>query len=153
LASRRIHVGRSRKEVAAVSYVEIDTQGARALGQVLQDTAVRVDDVRRSVSAALDMADLASDAPAQLARVHDGFTSLATGVTDKAALAEQYTVDPSGTAAQLGAPVDTLGSALSGLLGFTGPADLRAVLVGLPTPGADPALDAALARLNPVLLP
>ncbi len=137
----------------AVSYVGIDTQGARALGQVLQETAGRVDGVRRSVSAALDLADLDSQVPAELARVQDGFTTLATGVTDKAALAEQFAIDPQRTAASLGAPVDTLGAVISGLLGFAGPSDLRQVLVGLPPPGADPALDAALARLNPVLMP
>jgi hypothetical protein len=136
-----------------VSYVGIDTQGARALGQLLRDTAVQVDGVRRSVSAALNQADLSSQVPAQLALVQDGLTTLGTGITDKAALAEQFAKDPQGTAARLGAPVDALGVAISGLLGFAGPADLRTVLVGLPAPGADPALDAALARLNPVLLP
>jgi hypothetical protein len=139
--------------VVAVSYVGIDTQGARALGQALQDTAGRIDGVRRDVTVALDLADLASQVPAQLAQVHDGVTVLGAGVTDKATLAEQYALDPVGTAARLGAPVDVLGVAISGLLGFAGPADLRGVLVGLPAPGADPALDGALARLNPVLLP
>ena len=145
--------GSGSEGVVAVSYVAIDTQGARALGQVLQETAGRVDDVRRRVSVALGLADLDSQVPAQLAVVQDGFATLAAGVTDKAALAEQFVLDPQSTAASLGAPVDQLSAVLSGLLGFAGPADLRAVLLGLPTPGTNPALDGALARLDPVLRP
>jgi len=69
-----------------VSFVGIDALGARTLGQELQGAAGRIDGVLRSVSAALNMADLSGAAPAQLALVQDGFTMLATGVADKAGI-------------------------------------------------------------------
>jgi hypothetical protein len=136
-----------------MAYVAIDAPGARNLGQALRDTATRVDTVRREVSVALNMADLDSQVPIQLSVIQDGFTSLSMGVLDKADLAERFTVDPQGTSARLGAPVEAIRAAITGLLGFAGPVGLRGTLLGLPAAGTDPALDAALARLDPVLQP
>ena len=72
-----------------MAYVGIDAPGARALGQVLRDTAGRVDGVMESVLTALNLADLGSHLPADLAQVHHGVVRLATGVTDKADLSEE----------------------------------------------------------------
>ncbi|MFG1914910.1 hypothetical protein [Micromonospora sp. NPDC048898] len=136
-----------------MTYVEIDIQGARALGNVLRDTATRTETVRRQTLGALKVAELTGQAPLQLALVQDGFATLGSGIISKADLAERYTIDPRGTATTLGATAADLGSALSTLLGFAAPRDPRAFLVGLPAAGANAALDAALARLTPVLLP
>ncbi|GIJ31625.1 hypothetical protein [Micromonospora sediminimaris] len=136
-----------------MAYVGIDSQGARALGGVLRDTATRAETVRRQVVGALNLAELTSQAPLQLALVQDGFTTLGTGVIDKADLAEQFAIDPRGVATSLGATTAELGSVLGALLGFAGPRDLRTILVGLAPAGRDAALDAALARLSPVLMP
>ncbi|MBB5481037.1 hypothetical protein [Micromonospora parathelypteridis] len=136
-----------------MTYVEIDIQGARALGQVLRDTATRTETVRRQTLAALKIAELTGQAPLQLALVQDGFATLGTGINGKADLAERFTIDPRGTATTLGATEADLGGALSTLLGFAGPRDLRGILLGLPGAGANTALDAALARLTPLLLP
>ena len=136
-----------------MAYVAIDTRGARELGQALRDTAMRIDTIRREVSVALNLADLDSQVPIQLSVAQDGFTTLGTGVLEKAGLAEKFVESPQQMAQSLGAPVDALSTALTGLLGVAGPSDLRGVLLGLPAPGRDAALDAALARLNPVLFP
>jgi hypothetical protein len=136
-----------------MGYVGIDIEGARALGAVLRDTATRTEAVRQDVLGALKLTELTSRTPLQLALVQDGFVTLASGVTSKAELAEQFAIDPKRAAATLGATEADLGSALAALLGFASPRDLRAVLVGLPPAGADAALDAALARLSPALMP
>ncbi|MBQ1023844.1 hypothetical protein [Micromonospora sp. C95] len=136
-----------------MAYVGIDSQGARGLGGVLRDTATRAEAVRRQVVGALNLAELTSQAPLQLALVQDGFATLGAGVIDKADLAEQFAIDPQRLATSLGATTAELGSVLGALLGFAGPRDLRAVLVGLAPAGKDAALDAALARLSPVLVP
>lgn len=136
-----------------MAYVAIDTRGARVLGQTLRDTAMRIDTIRREVSVALNLADLDSQVPIQLSVTQDGFTSLGTGVLDKAAIAEGFATDPQGTAESLGAPAGSVGTAITSLLGVAGPSDLRGVLLGLPAPGAVQELDAALARLDPVLFP
>ncbi|MEG3632674.1 hypothetical protein [Micromonospora palythoicola] len=136
-----------------MAYVGIDSQGARTLGGVLRDTATRAEAVRRQVVGALNLAELTSQAPLQLALVQDGFATLGAGVIDKADLAEQFATDPRGVATGLGATTAELGSALGALLGFAGPRDLRAFLVGLAPTGRNAALDAALDRLSPVLVP
>jgi hypothetical protein len=136
-----------------MAYVGIDTQGARALGQVLRDTATRADTVRRQTVAALNVADLSSQAPLQLSLVQEGLATLGAGVIDKADLAERFAVDPQRTSQSLGASAAEVSGAIAGLLGFAGPRDLRAVFVGLVPRGADAALDAALDRLGPLLLP
>ncbi|WP_326553293.1 hypothetical protein [Micromonospora sp. NBC_01813] len=136
-----------------MAYVEIDIEGSRALGQVLRDTASRAETVRRQIVGALSLAELTSQAPLQLALVQDGLATLGTGVLDKAAVAESFVIDPRGTASTLGVAEADLATALVTLLGLAGPRDLRDVLVALPGAGADPALDAALVRLTPVLLP
>ncbi|MBQ1047505.1 hypothetical protein KBX50_03250 [Micromonospora sp. C51] len=136
-----------------MAYVGIDSQGARTLGGVLRDTATRAEAVRRQVVGALNLAELTSQAPLQLALVQDGFATLGTGVIDKAELAEQFAIDPRRVATGLGATTAELGSVLGALLGFAGPRDLRAILVGLAPAGTNTALDAALARLSPMLVP
>jgi hypothetical protein len=136
-----------------MAYVGIDTQGVRQLGEALQEAAARADGVRREVAVALDLADLASDVPARIGVVEDGFATLGAGVLDKAELAERFLADPQGTSASLAVPEAALGATLSGLLGMAGATELRGFLTGLPASGADPELDAALARLDPVLLP
>ncbi|GFJ86723.1 hypothetical protein [Phytohabitans rumicis] len=135
-----------------MSYVAIDIEGARRVGLSLVDVSGRAEETRQRVLGALTVADLDSTAPALLATVQDGLATLGKGIIEKADLAGRFTVDARGTATALGAPVDQLGAALTGLLGFARPTDLRSVFVGLPPPGADPALDAALGRLSPVLL-
>ena len=112
-----------------MSYVGIDAQGARALGLALQDTAGRVDDVRRSVSDAAVLSDLGSEVAVELARVLDRYMTTAAGLTGKAAEAEQRITDPRATAAGLRASVDAPSPAISGLLGFAGPTDVRQPLV------------------------
>ncbi|WBB52555.1 hypothetical protein [Verrucosispora sp. WMMD573] len=136
-----------------MAYVGIDSQGARTLGGVLRDTATRAEAVRRQVVGALNLAELTSQVPLQLALVQDGFATLGAGVIDKADLAEQFATDPRGVATGLGATTAELGSVLGALLGFAGPRDLRAFLVGLAPAGRNAALDAALDRLSPVLVP
>ncbi|GIJ78756.1 hypothetical protein SAMN05443287_11620 [Micromonospora phaseoli] len=136
-----------------MAYVGIDSQGARTLGGVLRDTATRAEAVRRQTVGALNLAELTSQAPLQLALVQDGFATLGTGVIDKADLAEQFAIDPRGVATSLGATTAELRSVLNALLGFASPRDLRAVLVGLAPAGTNAALDEALGRLSPVLVP
>ena len=136
-----------------MTFVGIDTRGARALGQVLLDMATAVENARREVSIALHMSDQASQVLLEMSVVQEGFRNLGTGIVDKANLAEQFTADPQGTAAAMGVPVDALRPVLTGLLGFAGPRELRSILVGLPPAGTDPVLDAALARLDATLLP
>ncbi|WP_203906611.1 hypothetical protein [Rhizocola hellebori] len=67
------------------------------------DNVSRVEQTRRKVSAALDLADLASQVPIQLALVQDGFARLAAGVTGKATLAERYEIAPQAIAVSLSA--------------------------------------------------
>jgi hypothetical protein len=136
-----------------MGYVGIDTEGARELGRMLATTADRAEEVRRDVVAALTRADLPSQAPLSLGQVHDGLQLLSSGVLRKADLAEQFILDPARTSAALGADMADVRTMLTSLIGFAGPADLRATFAGLAPPGADPELDAALARLGPVLLP
>ena len=136
-----------------MTFIGIDVRGARALGLVLQDMAGRAEVARREVSVALHMSDQASQVLLELSVVQDGFRNLGNGIVDKANLAERFIADPQGTAASMGAPVEALGPALTGLLGFAGPRTLRSVLIGLPATGTDPVLDAALARLDATLLP
>ncbi|GFJ93697.1 hypothetical protein [Phytohabitans rumicis] len=95
-----------------MSYVGIDPQGSRELGQVLQNAAERIDGLRRNLSVALDLVDLTSQVPAQLSLVQDGFTTLATGLTDKVALAERYATDRKGVAASPGTPAGTFGASV-----------------------------------------
>jgi hypothetical protein len=136
-----------------MGFVAIDTQGARRLGGALGDAAAGAEQTRRAVINALSIAELKSLAPSQIAIVQEGLQKLGAGVIEKAQLAERFTVDPKGVAAGLDAPVAELASALTGLVGFTGPSSLRSVFTGLPASGTDPALDAAVGRLSPVLLP
>ncbi|MBX7266603.1 hypothetical protein KIF24_11500 [Micromonospora sp. Llam7] len=136
-----------------MAYVGIDSQGARTLGGVLRDTATRAEAVRRQTVGALNLAELTSQAPLQLALVQDGFATLGAGVIDKADLADQFVIDPRGVASSVGATTAELGSVLNALLGFAGPRDLRALLVGLAPAGTNATLDAALDRLSPVLVP
>ncbi|MDG4825741.1 hypothetical protein O7635_28170 [Asanoa sp. WMMD1127] len=136
-----------------MAYVGIDTQGARNLGQQLRESAARAEAARRQTVGALELADLTSQAPLQLALVQDGFTTLGAGLVEKAELAERFAIDPRRTAETMGTGQAELGSALAALLGFAGPRDLRSVLIGLPPRGRDARLDAALDRLTPALLP
>ncbi|GIH07661.1 hypothetical protein Rhe02_57280 [Rhizocola hellebori] len=136
-----------------MAYVGLDIRGVRDLAKVLADTATRAETIRRESVGALKLADLPSQVPVQLALVQDGFSRLASGVADKAGLAEQFTLDPQRIASGLGVSAEQLGMAITDLIGFGGPVDLRAVLAGLAPPGADPELDAALARLSPAVLP
>jgi hypothetical protein len=131
----------------------IDTAGARALGDELLASSARADDLHGQVLAVMSQSELPTDAATRLAAGRDALRTLGTAVVDKADLAESFSVDPAGTAAALGAPEADLGSAVTALLGFAGTRSLRDVLAGLPPPGADPALDAAVARLTPTLLP
>ncbi|MEV6301897.1 hypothetical protein AB0M02_20965 [Actinoplanes sp. NPDC051861] len=135
-----------------MAFVGIDVQGTRALGQVLLDVAGRTEQTRRQAVAALGLADLTGQSPTQLTLVHEGLKKLGNGVLEKADLAERFTIDPQQTAASLGATPAELSGAIAGLLGFAGPRSLRDVLRGLPPKGASAALDAALARLSPLLL-
>lgn len=136
-----------------MAYVGIDAQGARALSEVLRDTATRAETVRRQTVGALKLADLTSQAPLQLGLAQDGFATLGAGLANKADLAEQFTVDPQRLSQSLGVPVDDLRAAITAMVGLRGPTDVRAVLIGLAPPGADPPLDAALERLGSGLLP
>ncbi|HEX6682002.1 MAG TPA: hypothetical protein VF062_04375 [Candidatus Limnocylindrales bacterium] len=136
-----------------MAYVGLDVSGVRNLAKVLQDIATRTETVRLETIDALRLADLSSQVPTHLASVQDGISRLATGVSDKAELAEQATMDPQRIAAGMGVTAEQLQVAIKELIGFGGPADLRAVLLGLAPPGAGPALDAALARLSPAILP
>jgi hypothetical protein len=136
-----------------MGYVGIDTQGARRVGQALTDAAARADEARQQAVGALTLAEVDSDIPARIGTVSDGLSALGTQVAQRADLAERFTVDPQGVAATLGAPVDQVGAALAGFVGFAVGTDLRSVLRGLPPAGQDAALDAALASLAPVLLP
>jgi len=71
-----------------VAFVGINPPGAEALGDVLDDSAGRVDGVRQSILAALGLADVGSQLPAELAQVHEGLMTLASGVRGKAADSE-----------------------------------------------------------------
>ncbi|MCM4081096.1 hypothetical protein [Paractinoplanes hotanensis] len=135
-----------------MSYVGIDTQGARILGQALRDVAARTEDTRKQTVTALGLAELTGRSPANLALLQESLHRLGTGVTEKADLADRFTVAPQQTAATMGATAGDLGPAIAGLIGLSGPRSLRDVLVGLPPPGANAALDGALARLSPLLL-
>ena len=136
-----------------MGFVGIDVEGARQVGLVMREASGDAEESRRRTMEALTLAELSSDVPQRLAKIADGLATFGKGVTEKADLAASFTVDPKGVAAGLNTPVENVKAAISGLLGFSGPSDLRSVLAGLPPPGADAALDAALARLTPSLLP
>ncbi|MGF1654995.1 MAG: hypothetical protein ACFCUP_16955 [Actinomycetales bacterium] len=136
-----------------MSVVAIDTAGARALGEELLVSSGRADDIHGRLLTVMSQNQLPTQAAAGLAAGRDALRTLGVAVVDRAELAESFTVDPAGTAASLGAPENDLRSAVTALLGFAGTRSLRDVLRGLPAQGADPALDAAIARLTPTLLP
>lgn len=136
-----------------MSVMAIDTAGARALGDELIASAARADDIHGQLLTVMEQTELPTDSAARLAAGRDALQALGTAVVDKADLADSFTVDPAGTAAGVGAPEEDLRSAITALVGFAATRSLRDVLRGLPPQGADAALDAALARLTPALLP
>lgn len=149
---------------------QANTGLARALADTMTATSAAADEQVKSSLGALEIAELFADTPGDLVFFGEDLRrasiilntqlDLLEGFElDLYVLAEALRVDRFTLEQQLaGIEESTLGDAgILPLLGWDGyeitPTDLREVFIGLPSTGTDPALDAAIERLNDWLLP